>query len=85
MHFSQNKSFEKLEAWELKLVNHIDSQQNHFICLVSIQNDRKLLDEVREAKLSREQLAELVGVGKTVMYDLEKGKQNNPFSRSMKE
>lgn len=29
----------------------------------------------KQAKLSREALAELAGVGKTVIYDLEKGKK----------
>jgi len=29
----------------------------------------------KEAKLSRKDLAELAGVGKTVVYDLEKGKK----------
>ncbi len=29
----------------------------------------------KQAKLSREELAELAGVGKTVIYDLEKGKK----------
>lgn len=28
----------------------------------------------KQAKLSREELAELAGIGKTVIYDLEKGK-----------
>ena len=29
----------------------------------------------KAAKLSREQLAEMAGVGKTVIYDIEKGKE----------
>jgi HTH-type transcriptional regulator/antitoxin HipB len=34
----------------------------------------------KQAKLSREALAELAGVGKTVIYDLEKGKQTVKWS-----
>ena len=34
----------------------------------------------KQAKLSRNELAELAGVGKTVIYDLEKGKQTVKFS-----
>ena len=36
---------------------------------------RIILFHRKKAKLSREALAELAGVGKTVIYDLEKGKQ----------
>ncbi|WP_299458546.1 helix-turn-helix domain-containing protein [uncultured Microscilla sp.] len=34
----------------------------------------------KQAKLSRNQLAELAGVGKTVIYDLEKGKKTVKWS-----
>jgi HTH-type transcriptional regulator / antitoxin HipB len=34
----------------------------------------------KQAKLSREALAELAGVGKTVIYDLEKGKKTVRWS-----
>ncbi len=34
----------------------------------------------KQAKLSREELAELAGVGKTVIYDLEKGKKTVRWS-----
>ena len=34
----------------------------------------------KQAKLSREALAELAGVGKTVLYDVEKGKQTVKWS-----
>jgi len=34
----------------------------------------------KHAKLSRKDLAELAGVGKTVIYDLEKGKQTVKWS-----
>jgi transcriptional regulator with XRE-family HTH domain len=33
-----------------------------------------ILEHRKKSGLSREQLAEMVGVGKTVIYDLEKGK-----------
>ena len=40
---------------------------------------QKLADVIRThrkaAKLSRKQLAEMAGVGKTVIYDIEKGKE----------
>ena len=40
---------------------------------------QKLADVIKmhrkEAKLSRVQLAEMAGVGKTVIYDIEKGKE----------
>lgn len=35
-----------------------------------------LLYHRKQAKLSRNELAELAGVGKTVIYDLEKGKKS---------
>jgi len=38
----------------------------------------------KQAGLSREQLAELAGVGKTVIYDLEKGKQTVKWSTIMR-
>ena len=34
----------------------------------------------KQAKLSRQELAELAGVGKTVIYDLEKGKKTVKWS-----
>ena len=34
----------------------------------------------KQAKLSRNELAELAGVGKTVIYDLEKGKRTVKWS-----
>ncbi len=34
----------------------------------------------KQAKLSRNELAELAGVGKTVIYDLEKGKKTVKWS-----
>ena len=34
----------------------------------------------KQAKLSREELAELAGVGKTVIYDIEKGKKTVKWS-----
>ncbi len=34
----------------------------------------------KQAKLSRDDLAELAGVGKTVIYDLEKGKKTVKWS-----
>ena len=34
----------------------------------------------KQAKLSREALAELAGVGKTVIYDIEKGKKTVKWS-----
>lgn len=34
----------------------------------------------KQAKLSRNELAELAGVGKTVIYDVEKGKQSIRWS-----
>ncbi len=34
----------------------------------------------KQAKLSREELAELAGVGKTVIFDLEKGKKTVKWS-----
>ena len=34
----------------------------------------------RQSGLSREQLADLAGVGKTVIYDIEKGKKTVRFS-----
>ena len=44
---------------------------------MTVRNDlhKVVLYHRKQAKLSREQLAELAGVGKTVIYDLEKGKQ----------
>lgn len=37
----------------------------------------------KQAKLSRKELAELAGVGKTVIYDLEKGKKTVKWSTIM--
>jgi len=37
----------------------------------------------KQAKLSRNQLAELSGVGKTVIYDIEKGKQTVRWANIM--
>ncbi len=39
-----------------------------------------LLYHRKQAKLSRNELAELAGVGKTVIYDLEKGKKTVKWS-----
>lgn len=45
-----------------------------------MKESQKLADVIRlhrkAAKLSRVQLAELAGVGKTVVYDIEKGKES---------
>jgi y4mF family transcriptional regulator len=45
-----------------------------------MEESQKLADVIRlhrkAAKLSRVQLAELAGVGKTVVYDIEKGKES---------
>lgn len=45
-----------------------------------MEQSQKLADVIRlhrkAAKLSRIQLAELAGVGKTVVYDIEKGKES---------
>lgn len=38
----------------------------------------------KQAKLSRIELAELAGVGKTVIYDLEHGKETVKWSTAMK-
>ncbi len=39
-----------------------------------------LLYHRKQAKLSRNELAELAGVGKTVIYDIEKGKKTVKWS-----
>jgi transcriptional regulator with XRE-family HTH domain len=39
-----------------------------------------LLFHRKQAKLSRKELAELAGIGKTVIYDLEKGKKTVKWS-----
>ena len=39
-----------------------------------------LLFHRKQAKLSRKELAELAGIGKTVIYDLEKGKKTVRWS-----
>lgn len=44
---------------------------------------KMILYHREQAKMSREQLAELAGVGKTVIYDLEKGKQTGKWSTIM--
>ena len=45
-----------------------------------MEQSQKLAEEIRmhrkAAKLSRIQLADLAGVGKTVVYDIEKGKES---------
>lgn len=38
----------------------------------------------KAAKISRVQLAELAGVGKTVVYDIEKGKESVKFDTLLK-
>ncbi len=47
----------------------------------SLQN--MILYHRKHAKLSRKDLADLAGVGKTVIYDLEKGKQTVKWSSIM--
>lgn len=49
---------------------------------MSVNNNLQniLLFHRKRAKLSRKDLAELAGVGKTVIYDLEKGKQTVKWS-----
>lgn len=50
--------------------------------------DRKMSDIVlfhrKESGLTRNQLADLAGVGKTVIYDIEKGKETIQFSTLQK-
>ena len=50
--------------------------------------DHKISDIVlfhrRKSGLSRNQLADLAGVGKTVIYDIEKGKETIRFSTLLK-
>jgi y4mF family transcriptional regulator len=50
--------------------------------------DRKMSDIVlfhrKESGLTRNQLADLAGVGKTVIYDIEKGKETIRFSTLQK-
>lgn len=48
-----------------------------------MEQSQKLAEVIRlhrkTAKLSRIQLAELAGIGKTVVYDIEKGKESVQF------
>jgi len=46
--------------------------------------DRIVLYHRKQSGLSRNQLAELAGVGKTVIYDIEKGKETIRFSTLQK-
>jgi len=47
---------------------------------VNIELHKIILYHRKEAKLSRIELAELAGIGKTVIYDLEKGKNTVKWS-----
>jgi len=48
--------------------------------IVKYDLHKMILFHRKQAKLSRNELAELAGVGKTVIYDLEKGKQTVKWS-----
>ena len=54
----------------------------HIYTAMTVNNEihEIILFHRKQAKLSREALAELAGVGKTVIYDLEKGKKTVKWS-----
>lgn len=58
-----------------------DKLSTHFTAMPANMNIHHIvLFHRKEAKLSRNELAELAGVGKTVIYDLEKGKESVKWS-----
>ena len=54
----------------------------HIFAAMTVKNElhKVILFHRKQAKLSRIELAELAGIGKTVIYDLEKGKKTVRWS-----